>query len=129
MAGRVLPAAVTTETRTFPTFARYAGLVAHHSGSLDGGVSVRMRTGTVGAEAHIGSRMRPNGDFMIEIRANRIVVAGDIDQVSVDDLERAIRALPGHRIDVDLGAVDHISWPGLRVLLDARVLHPQLRVV
>jgi anti-anti-sigma regulatory factor len=73
--------------------------------------------------------MRPDGDFMIEIRANRIVVAGDIDQVSVDDLERAIRALPGHGIDVDLGAVDHISWPGLRVLLDARVLHPQLRVV
>src|SRR5437868_3123019 len=67
--------------------------------------------------------------WTVEVVGNRVVVSGDMDLVAPRDLRRAIAAVSGETIELDLSGVVFMDWVGLRLLLDARLDHPSLRIV
>ena len=73
--------------------------------------------------------MQLDDGWRIERHGDRIVVSGDMDLVTAGALRAAIASAPGEAINLDLSGVVVMDWAGLRVLLDARLDHPRLRVV
>ena len=72
--------------------------------------------------------MRLRDACRIEVHGRRVMLAGDLDLLRAKDFRKALACASGDEVDLDVSGVVFLGWPGLKVLLDARLNHSSLRI-
>jgi anti-anti-sigma factor len=67
-------------------------------------------------------------ELVVELRAAKLVVAGELDTATEERFLEAIAALESAECEIDLSGLSFLGSAGLRALLRMRREHPRVRI-